>query len=113
MAINFRRGLTLKIQSENAKDMKKISQKKDVDNSSSNINFNHTYVCITGTIPGITRKEAQLKLQKKFPNIGFHDSMRSSTDYLVTGFGIGQSKLQAAQRYKIPIIEATKLFNED
>jgi NAD-dependent DNA ligase len=111
MAINFRRGLTPKIQSENAKDMKKISQKKDVDDSGSKINFNHTCVCITGTIPGMTRKEAQIKLLQKFPNVSFHDSMRSSTDYLITGFGIGQSKLQAAQRYGIPIIEATKLFN--
>lgn len=111
MAINFRRGLTPKIQSENAQDMKKISQKKNVDDSGTKIDFNHLSVCITGTIPGMTRKEAQRRLKIKFPNVNFHDSMRTNTDYLITGFGIGQSKLTAAQKYGIPIIEATKLFS--
>lgn len=111
MAINFRRGLTPKVQAENATDMKKISQKKDVDDSGTKIDFNYMNVCITGTIPGMTRKEAQATLKKRYPNVQFHDSMRSNTDYLVTGFGIGQSKLAAANRYKIPIIESTKLFS--
>lgn len=95
MSINLRRD-TVK--------QRKLENKED-------LNLNYKKVCITGTIPGKTRFQAQNILREKFPNITFDNVMSTRTNYLLTGFGIGQTKLRFATKYKIPIIEAVKFFS--
>lgn len=107
MGFNLRRGLTASIQKENANEMSKLSNKTPVDGK---VDLNSKRVCITGTITGLTRLQAQAKLKKMYPKVTFDDHITGYTDYLVTGFGIGQTKIKAAQDKGIPMIEAVKLF---
>ena len=109
MGFNLRRGLTSSLQKEHAQDTSKLLDK--IPENIKSIDLNNKYVCITGTISGMTRGEAQYKLKKMYPKIEFDDSIRTSTNYLITGFGIGQTKIAKAQKLGIPMIEAAKLFN--
>ena len=109
MGFNLRRGITQERQDENKKDISKLSITK-TDAAGSGVNFNHKSVCITGTIPDMTRKEAQAFLKKKFPDISFDESISYNTDYLITGFGIGQAKIKKARQAGIQIIESALLF---
>jgi NAD-dependent DNA ligase len=104
MGFNLRRGLTSKLQKENGKTP--TSQYVNPDN----IDLNNKIVCITGTIPGMTRFEAERKLKNRFPNIIFAGSVSVNTDCLITGFGMGQTKLNKAQRLGIPMIDAIMVF---
>lgn len=74
------------------------------------VNLKDKYVCITGTITGMTRSFAFTKLRK----LGARPvtNLTTTTDYLVTGYGVGQSKLKLAARYKIPVIDATEIFKD-
>lgn len=107
MGFNLRRGLTETRQIENLKDTTIISDKNTPQEK---INFNYKHVVITGTIPGKTRSSAQFELKKRFPHIICDDHVSRNTDYLITGFGIGQTKIKHATAIGIPIIEAAKLF---
>ena len=107
MGFNLRTGLTSASKEEFKDDMNKLSPDKD---SSGKYNFNHKVVCITGTIPGLTRMEAQSLLKTKFPYINIYDTVHRGTDFLITGFGVGQRKLTAANSYNITTIDATTLF---
>lgn len=78
---------------------------------SDKLNLNNKVVCITGTIPGLTRYAAESNLRKKFPNIQFSSGVNSITDYLITGHGVGQTKLKAAEKHNVQIIESSTLFN--
>ena len=102
-------GLNLRASSpeEIKEEIKKVNNTK----VKKNIDLNGMRVCITGTIPGMTRGQAQGKLENKYPLITFDYSITNNTDYLLTGFGIGQTKLKEANRRGIKIIEAVKYFN--
>jgi NAD-dependent DNA ligase len=108
MGFNLRRGLTADIQKEHAKEISKLSNEKPTDGQP--VNLNHKYVCVTGTISGYTRADAHIKLVKLYPKINIENHVTSSTDYLITGHGVGQTKLNKAQEMGIPMIEAAKLF---
>jgi NAD-dependent DNA ligase len=109
MGFNLRTGLTQASKKEHNQEMQKISNKEDKTGKS--IDLNNKTVCITGTIIGLTRGEAQLKLKKKFPKIQFATSISYGVDYLITGHGIGQAKIKAAQKHAIPTIESSLLFS--
>lgn len=81
------------------------------ETNSDKIDLNNRTVCITGTIPGKTRNVAISELKKKYPRAVFVDSITSYTDYLITGHGVGQTKLKATQKHNVQLIESSKLFN--
>jgi NAD-dependent DNA ligase len=102
MSFNLRRGITEDRQKEYNKGLKKpLSDVPDLNDMS---------VCITGTIPGYTRVKAGLTLLSKYPNIIINNTVTSTTDYLITGHGVGQTKLKAAQKYNVSLIEASTYF---
>lgn len=107
MAINLRRGITKERQAEHTADMARISVVKDANGK---IDLNGKYCVITGTVTGMTRSEFRLKLKKKYPTIMFTETIVNDTDYLITGHGIGQTKLTKATRMNIPMIEAVKVL---
>lgn len=72
--------------------------------------LNNKNVCISGTIQGYTRTAAKEKLKSRFKTIKFHDQVKISTDVLITGYGIGKTKLDAAKKYQLKIIDATEVF---
>jgi NAD-dependent DNA ligase len=37
--------------------------------------------------------------------------MNTYVDYLITGFGCGQTKLKKAKDYRITVIDSSKFFN--
>lgn len=74
-------------------------------------NLNGMTICLTGTIPGMTRTTAMDRIKKKFPKVTFTDHVYSYTDCLITGHGVGQTKLKAAQKYNIPIIESSTILS--
>lgn len=57
---------------------------------------------ITGTIPGMSRTEATAKLTLAggLP----HSSVSNATDYLITGEGVGATKMAAAQKKGVKVI---------
>jgi len=73
------------------------------------INLKNKKVVITGTIPGKTRISAENYLRIKYDAI-IQNSVISSTDYLITGHGVGQTKLKLAARWDVKIIDATEFF---
>lgn len=109
MGFNLRRGLTNERQEEHARETSKLSDKIPVDGKT--IDLNDKYICITGTIPGMTRFQASQALLKKYPRVHFDEHITINTNYLITGFGIGQTKLQKAKSLGIPMIESAKFFN--
>ena len=74
------------------------------------INLNHKFIVITGTITGYTRSSAQAKIKVDYPTARFQSSISSTTDYLITGYGMGQRKLQLASRWNVKTIDATEIF---
>ena len=103
MGFNLRRGITEERQKETA-----IESKFNPPNTT---DLNNKTICITGTVPGMTRDEALRRLKVRFPKISFSDSITREVDYLLTGFGCGQTKLNKARSYNITIIDSTKFFS--
>lgn len=103
MSINFRRGLTIERQKENAIDCK-INPQNPTD-------LNDKVICITGTIPGFSREQAEKFLKSQFPRISFSNTLTKNVDYLITGFGCGQTKLTRAKSYRVTVLDSTKFFN--
>jgi len=103
MGFNIRRGTTTERKKENAIESK--------SNPVNPVDLNHKTICITGTIPSLTRLQAQASLKKRFPHILFSESLTQGTDYLITGFGCGQSKLTKAKNYNTTVIDSSKFFN--
>ena len=103
MGFNLRRGITQERKIENAIESK--------SNPVNPVDLNRKTVCITGTIPGMTRLQAQVSLKKRFPSVYFSESLTQSTDYLITGFGCGQSKLTKAKSYSVIVIDSSKFFS--
>lgn len=92
--MNLRRGITSK-------------EKKPKEDPN---DLNGKVVCISGTIPGYTRYRAQAALKQKYPKILFSDNMTKRVQTLIVGHGVGQTKLNLANKYGIPIIEASKVL---
>lgn len=63
-------------------------------------------VCVTGTIPGISREHFYTRLRKIYGVSSVQITVTKTTDYLLTGYGVGQTKLTKAKNYNVPIIEA-------
>jgi NAD-dependent DNA ligase len=109
IGLNLRTGLTPDSKKEHHQEMQKLSNKEDKTGKS--LDLNNKTVCITGTTIGYTRKEAQSQLIKKFPKITFSHIITSYVDYLIIGHGIGQTKIKAAQKHAIQIIESSLFFS--
>lgn len=103
MGFNLRRGITQERQKENAVESK--------SNPVNPTDLNHKKVCITGTIPGLTRWQAEERLKRKYPTVIFRDSITRDVDYLITGFGCGQTKLTKARSYNIIVVDSSKFFS--
>ena len=85
-------------------------QKKPTASKKKALDLNLKRVCITGTISGKTRAQATAELKLKYPNISMQNSVTSTTNYLITGFGVGQTKLKEAAKYNVIIIDAQEIF---
>lgn len=103
MGFNLRRGITQERIKENAIE----SKSNPVDPT----DLNNKLICITGTIPGLTRTQAEDRLKRKYPKINFSETITRSVDYLITGFGCGQTKLNKARSYNITVIDSSKFFS--
>jgi len=99
VALNLRRGL--------AKERKDEAKKETIADP---YNLKHKTVCITGTVRGLTRLQAQKKLKQRYTTIKFTSSITSQTQILITGYGVGQKKLTVATTRKLPIIEWIKIW---
>lgn len=93
--MNLRRGIR----------SKEEKPKEDTDD------LNNKVVCISGTIPGYTRYRAQAAIKQKYPKVLWSDAMTKRVNVLLVGHGVGQTKLNLAAKYGIPIIEASKVIN--
>jgi NAD-dependent DNA ligase len=104
VALNLRRGVI----QERIKEHKLEVAAKVEDLT----DFNNLKVCITGTIPGRTRTQAQNQLKKQYPFVTFSNSITKSVNILVTGFGTGQTKFTMANRYGIKIVDWSKVWTK-
>lgn len=83
---------------------KKVDQITEI----SEFDLHEKSFCITGTIPNLTRYEALRAVYSVYCHLGetakMHNSILKSTDYLIVGEDPGQSKIDKAKRYNIPMI---------
>lgn len=104
MNFNLRRDKVELSSKDKAKqDLLKSLNLKDLD-------LNYKDVCFSGKIKGLTRMEAMEKIKKVYPNVRFDKSINRYTNYLLIGFDVGETKLIAARRKNIPIIDVNQII---
>ncbi|MCK9429012.1 MAG: hypothetical protein M0R17_03240 [Candidatus Omnitrophica bacterium] len=67
------------------------------------IDLKYKNICVTGTIPGYTRIEFEIYLNKTY-YVKNNSTVRSYTDYLIVGNDPGMTKINVAKARDVKII---------
>lgn len=92
---------------------KPISNKKKertVEIDHDKIDLSYKTVCLSGTVPKRARSQVMAILRLNYEGVLFSISVTKNVDFLVVGYGVGQTKLAKAKKYNIPIIEWSKVL---